>query len=156
MSFIPKEPMKPHLPHSQEISFLQEPLNLELKPDSLVSMISKIWLIQNSFQEESMNIVKKLISLPKKKLRLLVTKLKKNFQMKTSLEITIILFLCKRNTKFTIINTELICTEKLNLTRKKKVKKKSQTVLNSQMMENKSSSTFLIPTETRPCITKNG
>ena len=156
MSFTPKEPMKPHLPHFQEISFLQEPLNLELKPDSLVSMISKIWLIQNSFQEESMNIVKKLISLPKKKLRLLVTKLKKNFQMKTSLEITIILFLCKRNTKFTIINTELICTEKLNLTRKKKVKKKSQTVLNSQMMENKSSSTFLIPTETRPCITKNG
>jgi len=72
-----------------------------------------------------MNIVKKLIFLPKKKLKLLVSKLKKNLIMKTSLEITIILFLCKRNTKFTITNIDLILIEKLKLTRKKKVNKKS-------------------------------
>merc|ERR1719409_148849 len=104
--------MKLHSPNSWEILFQQEPLNLELKLDSLVSMISKIWLIQNTYLEESMNIVKKPTSLPRKKLRLLVIKLKKSLQMKTSLEITIILFLCKRNTKFTITNINLILIEK--------------------------------------------
>lgn len=156
MSFTLKEPMKPHSPPSQETSSPQEPSNLELNPDSLVSMISKTSLVQNWSLEESMNIVKKLIFQAKKKLKLLVSKSKKNLQMKTSSEITIILFLCKRNTKFTTTNIDLILIEKPKLTRKKKVNKKSQTVLNSQMMDNKSFSTFSITTETKLCIIKNG
>jgi hypothetical protein len=70
-----------------------------------------------------MNIVKKLTFLLRKKLKLLARKLKKNLPMKISLEITIILFLCKRNTKFIIINIILIKEQKH--TRKEKVKKKS-------------------------------
>jgi len=73
-----KEPMNPLSPISWAYSLLPELSNLKLKLDLSILINSKNYSDLNLSPEELTNIVKKLISQPKKKLKMQAKKSKKN------------------------------------------------------------------------------